>query len=93
MTDDAPFPLSRSAEEQALQDRLLGQFLGNAKPNHPDGPLNRNDEGELTVAFAADKQNKVVLVQFGKPVKWFGLPPDAAIKFGEQLIAKAKELQ
>jgi 8-oxo-dGTP diphosphatase len=58
----------------------------------PKGKIDPNDEGELQLAIAADLDNGVVRVDFGKPVAWLGLPPDEARTLGQMLIDKANQL-
>ncbi len=67
-------------------------FLG-ATNAYPYGKLNQGDEGELRFAITADLRNGVVLIDFGKDLSWMGLPADMAVRFGEALIAKAKEIK
>jgi hypothetical protein len=49
----------------------------------PKGKLNSNDEGELVFGIAND--GKLVHVNFGKPVAWFAIPPDLALKIASNL--------
>lgn len=58
----------------------------------PEGKLNADDEGELQFAIAADKKNKVVIIDFGKEVAWLGMPKDVAIAFANSVLEKAEEL-
>lgn len=81
-----------SAEEDAARDRLLDHVLGRAVRNHPDGRLSREDDGELAFAIAADKENQVVILNFGKSVKWVGFPKKQAVALAEMLLARASEL-
>ena len=40
----------------------------------PEGRLDPSDEGELRFGIAADRDNGVVMLEFGKAVKWLGMP-------------------
>ena len=57
----------------------------------PQGKLNPDDEGELTVGVADD--GKLVHVNFGKPVAWFALPPDIALALASSLTAHAMAIK
>lgn len=54
----------------------------------PDGKINKYDEGELRIGIAIKDSN--VIIEFGKPVKWIGLPGDEAIALGKLLIKKGE---
>ncbi len=56
----------------------------------PDGKLNKDDEGELRMAVGVSDGN--VILDFGKPVHWLGLPKEHAIKLAKLLLEKAEEL-
>ena len=60
--------------------------------NFPEGKLNKDDEGELKIAIAADHRNNVVLIRFGGPVAWFAMGPEQALQFANQIKGKGKEL-
>src|SRR5262249_37071389 len=55
----------------------------------PEGKIHESDEGELGIAIGFYEGN--VIINFGTPVKWFGLPPEEALNLGALIIAKAKE--
>ncbi|HXB11189.1 MAG TPA: hypothetical protein VNZ45_04330 [Bacteroidia bacterium] len=57
----------------------------------PQGKLDPNDEGELS--FGIGNDGKLVHVNFGKPVIWFALEPDDAIRIGNGLIEQAKAIK
>lgn len=56
----------------------------------PDGKIHEDDEGEITLGVAFDPKSNCVIVNFGKPISWIGLPPIAAIKFANMILDKAK---
>jgi len=58
----------------------------------PFGKADATDEGELTMALAADHANGIVRIHFGKPIAWIGLPTTHARELAAMLIAKADEL-
>ena len=58
---------------------------------YPEGKLNKDDEGELRMGVAVHKGN--VIIEFGTPVHWLGLPPFEARALGEMLIKKANEIE
>lgn len=63
-----------------------------ARGEFPEGKLDASDEGQLRLAVAADVEHKLVLVDFGKPVKWFGLTKAEAINFANMIRDKARQL-
>jgi hypothetical protein len=58
----------------------------------PEGRLNEADEGEIQFGVAADPKNNVVVLNFGKPVAWIGMPPENARQIALALLRKAGEL-
>ena len=81
-----------SPEEQAAEKRLLDQFLNRATPAFPDGPLNRQDQGELSFAIAHDPISRTVIIQFGKSVDWLGMDKKQALKLAEAITEHANAL-
>ena len=63
-----------------------------ATGDYPDGKMSDDDEGGLRMALAADRENKVVVLNFGKSIAWIGLPKQTALALGQGIIEKAKEL-
>jgi hypothetical protein len=57
----------------------------------PEGKLTPEDEGELRFAIL-EKHGNVVL-EFGTPIKWLGLPPKRARALADVLIAKANGIE
>jgi hypothetical protein len=57
--------------------------------HYPDGMLNEDDEGAINIAIGIEEGN--VIVNFGKPVAWLGLPGDQAIEMGRTLIKRGRE--
>jgi hypothetical protein len=57
----------------------------------PEGKLNEDDEGELTMGVAND--GKLVHVNFGKPVHWFAVPPDKALELASLLTGHAMAIK
>lgn len=58
----------------------------------PDGKLDETNEGELEVHMAADLDQNVVLINFGKPIAWLGLPRGMALSMAESLREHADKL-
>lgn len=54
---------------------------------YPHGKLNDDDEGELRVAIGHERGN--VILDFYKPVKWIGLPPEQAMGLARLLVHHA----
>jgi len=58
----------------------------------PQGQADATDEGEIRLAIAADHQQAIVRLAFGKPIAWLGLPSNDARALAQMLIDKADEL-
>jgi len=71
--------------------KLKGFKLG-ATGAYPYGKTDATDEGELRMALAADPQNGIVRIEFGKPIAWLGLPSRQARELAAALIDKADDL-
>ena len=54
---------------------------------YPDGKISSDDEGELMMGMSND--GRLVRVDFGSPVAWFAIPPELAMRMGENLIRHA----
>jgi len=63
-----------------------------ATKQYPEGKLNPDDEGELRFAVTTDLSNGVVVMQFGKPVKWLAVGKAQAIVIGKSIIEHAEKL-
>ena len=68
--------------------RLQRKKLGHTG-KFPHGRLNKDDEGELMLGIAVDKNNKTVIINFGRPVAWIGLKYSDAIAVSKSLAEKA----
>jgi len=62
-----------------------------ATGSFPQGKLNEDDEGAIQIGIAFDPTNQVVMIKFGTPVTWLGLPPEEAIQFANAILAKARK--
>lgn len=56
----------------------------------PEGKLREDDQGEIK--FGVGVSNGNVVLDFGTPVKWLGLPPAQAIELSKMLAARAAEI-
>lgn len=63
-----------------------------ATGRYPFGRLNADDEGELAIGVAVDKAQGVIVLAFGKPISWMGLPSEKAREMAKLLSQKADEL-
>ena len=57
----------------------------------PEGKINANDEGEIQ--FGITNNGSEVILNFGKPVKWLGIPPDKARNLAAILIKHADQVE
>ena len=83
----------QSEKEQEAQRRLLNAFVSKAIRASPDKRLWHEDEGESAFAIATDPQNKIVRIQFTKPMVWLGLSAQEARAMAKLLTEKADELE
>jgi hypothetical protein len=58
----------------------------------PNGKLDESDQGALQFGIAADYENKVVILNFGTPVAWMGIPPDTARLIATSLLRSAGQI-
>lgn len=70
-------------------NRVRQMKLG-ATGEFPEGKLNKDDEGGLRMAITTHKDN--VIIDFGKPVHWLGLPKAEATALANMILKKANEL-
>lgn len=56
----------------------------------PRGKIDLSDEGALNLAIA--ERDGCVIIDFGIPVKWVGLPKDVALRFAEAVKTHALHL-
>jgi hypothetical protein len=61
------------------------------RPNYPNGQLNERDQGELCIAMAI--VDNAIVVDFSKPIGWFGFDVASARQFSKALADKADELE
>lgn len=57
----------------------------------PEGRKNADDEGELQFRIGHDQDD--VVIEFGKPVTWFGMPPATARQFAALILKHANEIR
>lgn len=70
---------------QTWQKRdVAGMPTLGATGQFPDGKLVYEDEGELRLGVAHDRDN--VMINFGKPVAWLAMPPKQAKAFAEMIL-------
>lgn len=70
---------------------LLGERAPAAPRRYPDGRICASDEGEMDVRIHTDRGN--VVIDFGKPIAWLGMPPSYVrefIKLLEKYAARAR---
>ena len=65
--------------------------MNDEKPSFPEGKFNENDQGQMSLAVAA--QDGKVIVAFGKDVAWMGLTPDGARDLADTLRANADKAE
>lgn len=74
---------------QKLKDHTLNEpFLG-ATGEFPAGKLTKTDEG--AIQFAVGHENGKVVMDFGTPVHWVGMPPQQAVELAQSLLDHARQ--
>jgi BioD-like phosphotransacetylase family protein len=56
---------------------------------YPEGKLNAEDEGYLSVGIRANIKKKVVEINFFKPIVWVAMGKQGAYELAEELLKKA----
>jgi len=92
--DDEILPV---INRMALEFEPLGDDEGRFVPlgatgRFPEGQVGEHDEGELRLAVAADQENNIVRIEFGKSVQWLGLPAENARQFAQIIMKNAERL-
>jgi len=58
----------------------------------PEGKHSDDDKGALAIGISSDHDKQLVVVAFGTPCTWLGMPKQDAIAFAELILEHAKEL-
>lgn len=74
--------MDNQQEPLGFDEKELG-----ATGEYPEAPINEDDEGELSFAVGRDSGN--VVLRFGKPIAWIGMPPPQAIMLARALVKHA----
>lgn len=85
---DIPF----EERQSELLKRFQQQQEGTAQRQWPNGRINSDDDGELAFAIGPGDKAETIVVNFGKPVEWVGMPPDQAIQLAQLLIKHARAI-
>lgn len=82
--------------ERPDQSDLLKQFQeqlrGHCKREWPEGRLSGDDDGQAVYMIGSDPDKQVVVIDFGKPTKWIGMPPQDAVDLAQLLIKHARAI-
>lgn len=81
-----------SPEDAANRKRLIDEIFGHAQRKWPDGRISGDDDGVTAYAIAADPANRIVRIQFTKPMLWLGLDVKSARQLRDALDDKLSEL-
>ena len=71
-----------------FNEKPLSEMMKKLLGEYPMGKMNADDEGAL--AFQVGVADGNVVIQFPKPVKWLGFPPQQAVNLAQLLIKHAK---
>ncbi len=67
----------------------LNEKLGKTH-QHPEGRLTPQDEG--AIKFAVGVKDGKVIIDYGTPVSWIGMPPEQAMELAQLLIKRAQSI-
>src|SRR6267142_5374638 len=69
---------------------LIADFVKSVAPGptgeFPEGKLNERDEGQLKMLISANE--KMIQIDFGKPIAWFAMPKPEALTFAFNVLEK-----
>ena len=89
MSDDMR---KRFEEQKAARERFDDQVAGRAKRVWSDGRIGPTDDGDLAFTVGPHPEHELVLIDFGKPVTFFAMPPQLAIELAQCLIRQARAI-
>ena len=69
---------------------ILDKPLIGATGQHTQGKLTPHDEGGIQ--FAVGSKDRKVVINFGTPVAWLGMPPEQAVELAQLLISHARQV-
>lgn len=78
-----------SAHLARMKEQFVKQELG-PLGHHPEGRLTPQDEG--AIQFAVGVKDAKVVIDFGSPVSWVGMPPEQAMALAQLLVKRAREI-
>lgn len=58
---------------------------------YPRGKLRDDDEGAFAIRIGV--RDRTVVIDFGKPIAWFGMDHDKAVEFANRILARAAEIK
>ncbi len=79
-------------EQKRIMQRFIDQINGEARRQYSAGRIAPDDDGDLSLAVAADPKKKIVAIHFGKSVTWIGLGEKELTAFINLLIQKRREI-
>jgi hypothetical protein len=59
----------------------------------PDGKISPDDQGGMKVAIGIDSTRRLIRLEFGGPVAWMAIPPEAALELALLLTEKAAAVE
>ena len=64
-------------------------------PTHrfPEGKIAEDDDGEISIGITADPKTGNVVIAFGTPTAWIGMPPDMADQLADSIKRSAATLR
>jgi len=79
-------------ENQRILNNMIQEMQGKRPRSWSQGRIEAEDDGDTHFAIAADVQNKIVRIQFTKPMTWLGFDSATARALAAKLIEKADQI-
>lgn len=76
-------------EQSEMIKRFMKQVDGKADRTYSGGRLSGDDDGDLAFMVGHDPQKKVVVIDYGKLVRWVGMPAEQAVGLAQLIIDHA----
>jgi len=67
-------------------------LLRRRQGDFPRGQKYPDDEGAFELRIAADKEQGVVRIDFGKPIRWMAFEPPHALELADLITRKARQI-
>lgn len=80
-------------EQDEAAQAFISELMGRTERKWPQGRISGEDDGQTNYAIATDERNRIIRIQFTKPMNWLGLGIDEAKSLRKMLGEKITELE